>query len=106
MLSKRKYHFYRNKSFIRSIIVMYLSLTCLLIQGCSSDMDNAKIIERRADRPIESIGAPKLVIEKSLYDFGEITPNSKKTAIFNFTNLGDKPLQVKGTLIRLNSTNG
>jgi len=36
-----------------------------------------------------------MVLEKSLYDFGEIRPNSKKTATFNFTNLGDRPLLVK-----------
>ena len=67
----------------------------ILFQGCSSNIDGSKIIENPMGKQIELIGAPKLVLEKTLYDFGEIRPNSKKTAAFSFTNLGDQPLLIK-----------
>jgi len=47
-----------------------------------------------SNEQIESIGAPQLVVEKASYDFGEIAPGSRNTAVFNFTNAGDKPLEV------------
>lgn len=86
MHSQRKYRFF--KDYIHILVICYLLLISFLLKGCSSNTDSAKIIELPADIKIESISAPKLVIKKPLYDFGEIKPNSKKTATFNFTNLG------------------
>jgi hypothetical protein len=54
---------------------------------------SAKIIISEAKT--ESTGTPKFVLEKSIYDFGKVTPNSTNTAIFNYTNTGSKPLQIK-----------
>jgi len=58
----------------------------LLFHGCSSETGSMS--------RIESIGAPKLVVENSSYDFGNIKPGSKNTATFNFTNVGDRPLKI------------
>jgi len=92
---RRKYYLFRNESYFSILFSCFFSLISALFQGCSSDMDSVKIKENHADKQIESIGAPKLFLEKSLYDFGEITPNDKKTAVFKFSNLGDQPLLVK-----------
>jgi len=58
----------------------------LLFHGCSPEPGSMS--------RIESIGAPKLVVENSSYDFGNIKPGSTNTATFNFTNVGDRPLKI------------
>ncbi len=35
------------------------------------------------------------VLEKSIHNFGKIKPNTTNTAIFTYTNAGNKPLQIK-----------
>jgi hypothetical protein len=58
----------------------------LLFHGCSPETGSMS--------RIESIGAPKLVVKNGSYDFGNIKSGSTNTAIFNFTNVGDRPLKI------------
>jgi hypothetical protein len=71
----------------------------LLFHGCSPETGSMS--------RIESIGTPKLVVENSSYDFGNIKPGSTNTATFNLTNVGNRPLKILdvkkccGTVIKL-----
>jgi hypothetical protein len=56
--------------------------------------DQATVQPSVSQVQIESLGMPKLIIEKTSYDFGEIKPGSKNTATFRFSNVGDELLQV------------
>ncbi|MFC1781904.1 DUF1573 domain-containing protein, partial [Planctomycetota bacterium] len=93
-------------SFVRLFSIHIFLLVFLLFQGCSSSTADAQIVkssinessgevpseESIVEEPVEIINGPKLEVEKSIYDFGQIKPNSTNTAVFNFTNTGNEPL--------------
>jgi len=82
------YRFF-NKPFIWILSVFILSSLCPK-SGFSNSVENFN------DEPkIVSIGMPKLELDKSSYDFGNIKPNSTNKAVFNLTNIGKEPLIIK-----------
>jgi hypothetical protein len=90
MLSQRKHLHFINNSYIRIPTTCFFLSIFTLFQGCSIQDQSQKATSAQ----IESIGAPKLVVERTSYDFGEIVPGSSNTAVFNFRNAGDKPLKI------------
>jgi hypothetical protein len=93
MLSFKKYLYFGNNSCIRDLAACSLLLILVLFKGCSTQEQSQKVIEQHSVQ-IESIGAPKLVVENASYDLGEIVPGSSNTAVFNFRNAGDEPLKI------------
>ena len=98
MSSQKNYHSITNRvyayCYIWALTGYCLLSISLLCQGCSSNMGSTSRIESPANKQIEFIGAPKLVVKNSSYDFGNIEPGSTNTATFNFTNVGDRPLKI------------
>lgn len=90
MSSQKNYHSITNRVYaychIRALAGYCLLSIALLCQGCSSNTAGTSSIELN--------GAPKLVVKNSSYDFGNIKPGSTNTAIFNFTNVGDRLLKI------------
>jgi len=93
MLNFKKFLFFRNNSCTCILTACSFLLILILLQGCSTQDQSQKVSEQHSAQ-IESIGAPKLVVEETSYDFGEIVPGSSNIAVFNFRNAGDKLLKI------------
>jgi hypothetical protein len=94
----------------------FLTLPWLLLAGCQNSASTAKAPARQADNRttvaqepqtaaaakapegVETAKAggpgPRIVVEKAIYDFGEVGPDVKRTAQFKFTNSGKAPLKI------------
>jgi hypothetical protein len=93
MLSQKKYIYFRNNSCTWILRACSFLSILVLLQGCSTQDQSQKATEQPLAQ-IELIGAPKLVVEKTSYDFGEIVPGRSNTAVFYFRNAGDKLLKI------------
>ena len=76
------------------------SLTCILSVFVLFSIFTNECLSNVIENPnenqrIESVSLPKLELDKRSYDFGVIKPNSKNKAVFNLTNVGNKPLIIK-----------
>ena len=73
---------YRYLNYLKLCNVICLSFfTFFFIHGCSSNAVSGKIS-----------GFSNLVLDKDVYDFGNINPGGARTAVFNLSNVGDEPL--------------
>ena len=83
------FNFMKYRLFRCGLIYSVLLVTIFLVEGCSTNSKAGSKIQ------LEAIGAPKLVLDNSSYDFGKIHPNSTNKAIFKFANIGNEPLIIK-----------
>jgi hypothetical protein len=72
----------------QAVVASFLLLTISLCQGCSSRAPST-MSKAHDDRVFRGLteqadvqGTPKLVIDKTTYDLGQIKPGGKSTAIF------------------------
>ncbi len=92
-------------------ILPALSLMSLLsvCASCSSNMGNtsaigirgqeavgqkSQVLPAQAQQQPAAAGAPRIVLDRTTYDFGEIRPQSKNTATFRLTNSGTGVLKI------------
>jgi hypothetical protein len=77
-----------------------------IIQGCLSTVNSTKLVENpivnsqqtaTTEKVVSEakIKSPRLMFETSTFDFGKVKPSSENTAVFSYTNVGDKPLKIK-----------
>lgn len=95
----------RNRlAFVQIFLFTILFLDSILLRA------DAATMKENMDENV-SIGKPKLIVDKEVYDFGNIKPHSKNIAVFNFTNVGNVPLIVKdiqrccGAVISIDNNN-
>lgn len=95
MSSQKNYHSITNLVYaychIWALIWYCLLSIALLCQGCSTENQSqqASMEKSPSNEQVKPIGAPKLMVKKASYDFGEIAFGSRNTAVFNFTNAGE-----------------
>ncbi len=53
------------------------------------------LVFAQENNPNANVVGPKIQFEEKSHDFGEITEGTYATFVFNFTNVGDKPLLLK-----------
>jgi hypothetical protein len=82
--------------------------TVFLCHGCSSEMARVAGIleppdgrsskfsteERVVPESAEMTGEPRIMLENTSYNVGEVKPMTKTNAVFNFRNVGDSTLQI------------
>ena len=85
LFSKNYFNFVNRVFFI---LIILLSFKNSLLKASYTEAKENKVI-------IEAFGSPKLVLDKSTYDLGDIKPNSTNTAYFNLSNAGEKILIIK-----------
>ncbi|MHC4455891.1 MAG: DUF1573 domain-containing protein [Planctomycetota bacterium] len=84
----------------RWVLVFVVICSVLLFQaGCQQETAVTEAPELRApeveaEPQIDKIG-PRLKFEKTVHDFGEIGPGTRKSCEFKFTNTGDELLKIK-----------
>ena len=88
-----------------SIILLALQMGCreesANVQGPSTQTEPAKVIEAEAETASEgaqiaetvAVKSPKIVLEKTTHDFGEIGPGTAQSTKFKFKNEGTTPLK-------------
>jgi hypothetical protein len=96
------------RSFIGRVVTSCVLLAAIACLGCSAERDTAAENGRgAAEGPhgrrmrgdlargqVDTRGAPRLVLEKTTYDFGQIKSGSANTAVFRLSNAGPGTLQI------------
>ena len=77
------------KYFCISMFSLFFSTFFFLDECLSNTVENIPVTQKKPD------GVTKLIIDKSICDFGNIKPNSTHTAVFNLTNAGKKTLVIE-----------
>ena len=96
------------RSHLRALFMLWILSMIVLCEGCSSDGVSPGKTEVHAGKsvkqepwsePVEaqqfvSTDTPRITLDRTVYDFGEIRPQSKNTATFRLTNSGKGILRI------------